>query len=153
MQSFQKVTVGILIVAVVLILAICSIVVIDVIQKASRPKAKSSISFVNQVDASIESIPRSYQWRVFREDYLLDHPNCAACGTSKGLQLHHIKPFHTHPKLECDPNNVIQLCGFEGSGCHFYIGHDPDGPHGPKKPNFKLSNPNVVADAAMKFGD
>ena len=41
MQSFQKVTVGILIVAVVLMLAICSIVVIDVIQKASRPKAFS----------------------------------------------------------------------------------------------------------------
>ena len=51
------------------------------------------------------------------------------------------------PELIGDVGNLIVLCRGKGGGCHFRVGHDPDGP-GPRQPNFAESNPNVRRDAA-----
>ncbi len=86
---------------------------------------------------------RSGKWPTVRKRFVEDHPTCIACDSPSGLNVHHIKPFHVHPELELDPKNLCVLCREH----HFHIGHDPDGPWGPKGPNWKLSNPNVRRDA------
>ncbi|GCE16544.1 HNH endonuclease [Dictyobacter kobayashii] len=49
------------------------------------------------------------------------------CGhRGKGLQVHHIKPFHLYPELELDPNNLITLCEIRGRTHHLLIGHLDD---------------------------
>ena len=85
---------------------------------------------------------RSEQWPRVRQKYLSKHPNCAACGSSKYLEVHHIKPFHLHPDLELKEENLITLCE-DGRGgtrnCHYTFGHSY---------NWKGYNPAVAEDAA-----
>lgn len=65
-------------------------------------------------------------------------PACMACGhRGRGLQVHHIKPFHLHPNLELDPNNLITLCEIKGREHHLLLGHLDD---------WESYNPNVRAD-------
>lgn len=88
------------------------------------------------------SVPRSGHWPTVRKKHLVDHPNCALCGSNKKIEVHHIKPFHLHPDLELDPTNLITLCesGSNGVICHLLFGH---------LGNFKSINPNVVEDVAL----
>lgn len=86
---------------------------------------------------------RSSHWHHFRGLWLADpaHAFCAVCGYTKGLNLHHIRPFHLQPDLELDPNNVITL----GESCptgnhHLAIGHFG---------NYSKWNPDVVELAAL----
>lgn len=89
--------------------------------------------------------PRSSQWPSARRHHLEKHPACEACGKTSGwIEAHHIKPFHEHPELELEESNLITLCRDH----HFRVGHDPDGPDGPKPPNWSDNNPNVRRDAA-----
>lgn len=92
--------------------------------------------------------PRSSKWKTVRDAFVEQHPACEACGATEGINVHHVLPFHDRPDLELDSGNLISLCGSKGRNCHFYFGHDPDGPEGPEKPNWNLSNPNVREDAA-----
>ncbi len=85
--------------------------------------------------------PRSGHWPVVRAAYLVKQPVCEACGSSKGLQVHHRRPFHLHPELELDPTNLITLCGPEGHNCHLRIGHGFD---------YHSYNPHVAEDAALQ---
>lgn len=82
---------------------------------------------------------RSGRWPKVRDEHLKKYPTCAACGGSKNVQVHHIKPFHIHPELELDPKNLVSLCEAEthGLNCHLLIGHCG---------NFKKENPNVLSD-------
>jgi hypothetical protein len=80
---------------------------------------------------------RSPGWHRVEHAFVTSHPNCAACGGTEHLQVHHIMPFHLHPELELDPSNLITLC-MGPSECHVLIGHGD---------NFRAYNPNVVADA------
>ncbi len=67
---------------------------------------------------------RSPQWGRVEKQHLLREPVCAACGyQGRGLQVHHIKPFHLHPALELDPNNLITLCEIPERDHHLLIGH------------------------------
>ncbi|MGH2508035.1 MAG: HNH endonuclease [Ktedonobacteraceae bacterium] len=67
---------------------------------------------------------RSPQWSRVEKAHLLREPACIACGyQGKGLQVHHIKPFHLHPALELDPNNLITLCEIKERDHHLLIGH------------------------------
>lgn len=66
---------------------------------------------------------RSAGWPRVRREHLKDHPTCAACGNTKSLEVHHKIPFHLAPELELDKHNLITLCGEEGHGCHYRIGH------------------------------
>jgi 5-methylcytosine-specific restriction endonuclease McrA len=83
--------------------------------------------------------PRSSRWPKVRAEFVRLNPVCAACGGGKELNVHHIEPFHRKPELELDPGNLITLCREH----HFFVGHDPDGPWEPKRPNWSASNPQV----------
>lgn len=83
--------------------------------------------------------PRSSSWASVRRNFVESNPDCAACGSTQNLNVHHIKPFHSHPELELDPGNLITLCRKH----HFQVGHDPDGPWEPKRPSWKAFNPRV----------
>lgn len=94
---------------------------------------------LESVDSNVFEGERSAQWASVRNEFVSKNPSCAACGSRKDLNVHHIKPFHSNPELELDMKNLITLCREH----HFRIGHDPDGPFGPLKPSWKESNPFV----------
>lgn len=77
---------------------------------------------------------RASGWSKVRKKHLKKQPVCAACGNSRRLQVHHIKPVHKHPELELDENNLITLCA---SPCHLIFGH---------LKNWKSWNTEVVED-------
>ncbi len=85
----------------------------------------------------IKEKTRSPEWRKVRDSFLENNDSCAACGSKKDLQVHHIKPFHLQPELELDEANLITLC-MDQFDCHLNIGHGD---------NFKAYNPNVVSDS------
>jgi hypothetical protein len=66
---------------------------------------------------------RSGEWRRVRNQHIASFPYCALCGAEarflKPLEVHHIKPFHLHPELELDTNNLVVLC----RNCHYQAGH------------------------------
>lgn len=65
---------------------------------------------------------RSPQWAKLRDEFLREHPTCAACGSRDYIVPHHLMPVHLFPTLELDPANLLPLC--EGTRqCHFRIGH------------------------------
>lgn len=67
---------------------------------------------------------RSPEWRRVEKEHLLREPACMACGyKGHGLQVHHIKPFHLHPHLELDPDNLMTLCEVKGRDHHLLLGH------------------------------
>lgn len=84
---------------------------------------------------------RSSQWPTVRKHHLKKNPTCAVCGDTSKLEVHHIKPFHTHPELELEPTNLITMCESKSYGiiCHLLIGHWG---------SYKMINPNVVEEAA-----
>lgn len=84
------------------------------------------------------SAKRSSHWPTVEKHFKEAHPTCAACGSSKNLNVHHCKPFHLDPALELDPTNLITLC-MDTKECHLHIGHGG---------SFKQYNPNVRKDAA-----
>lgn len=85
---------------------------------------------------------RSPQWPGVRATHLASNPTCIVCGGTGGLQVHHVRPFHVHPELELDPNNLVTLCTTNGTlNCHIRFGH---------LDNFKNKwNPNIKVDAEM----
>lgn len=87
---------------------------------------------------------RSKEWSKVRKQHLIDNPCCAACGETKKVEVHHIKPFHLNPELELDPSNLITLCETATKGiiCHLFIGH---------RGCYKDFNPNVREDAEAIF--
>jgi hypothetical protein len=79
---------------------------------------------------------RSPKWPAVERAHLEKQPRCAACDSTKQLNVHHKLPFHLHPELELDPNNLITLC--MDNECHIEIGHGG---------NFKAYNPEVTVQA------
>ena len=112
--------------------------------------ALTAFSFcrVPDLDGPTFGAARSVHWQTVRNHYIKKFPKCAVCGTMENLNVHHVVPFSEAggKALELDESNLITLCREH----HFTIGHDPDGPKGPKQPNWKLSNPNVRLDAKRK---
>lgn len=84
-----------------------------------------------------KTIFRSSKWKSVRNNFLEKNHFCAACGSKTKLQVHHVKPFHLHPELELDENNLITLC-MEDWDCHLQIGHGD---------SFQCYNPDIVTDA------
>ena len=67
---------------------------------------------------------RSPEWHRVAMEHRLREPACVVCGyKGKKLQVHHIKPFHLHPHLELDPDNLITLCEARGREHHLLLGH------------------------------
>lgn len=83
----------------------------------------------------LDNFNRSPKWTSVRKEHIKNYPTCAACGSSKNLDVHHIIPYHINPSLELDPNNLITLCS---KYCHFTFGHFMD---------WKSWNINVKKDA------
>lgn len=84
---------------------------------------------------------RSGHWPTVRNQHLEKNPTCAVCGGEDNLQVHHIKPYHLHPELELDPNNLLTLCepsSILHINCHLVWGH---------LGNWKSFNPMVPAMA------
>lgn len=81
---------------------------------------------------------RSKEWPKVRREHLKKFPTCAVCGGKKKIQVHHVKPFHLHPQLELDPNNLITVCEADGHDCHLAIAH---------LGSFKSWNVDIVKDA------
>jgi hypothetical protein len=62
-----------------------------------------------------------------KQAYIKTHPECAICGATKGLEVHHVLPQHLYPDLACDFNNFITLHdGITNNGCHYFFGHFGD---------------------------
>ena len=69
-------------------------------------------------------VSRSPQWPSVRKTHLAKFPNCAICGGTKKITVHHRRPYHLHPELELDPANLITLCEGSGNGNHHLLfGH------------------------------
>jgi hypothetical protein len=85
------------------------------------------------------SAKRSSKWSKVRAEHLLKEPICMVCGSDKQIEVHHMKPFNTHPELELEPSNLITLCESKKRGvdCHRFFGH---------LGNYKLINPDVIND-------
>jgi hypothetical protein len=88
------------------------------------------------------SAKRSPHWSTVRKHHLEKHAECAVCGDTSKLEVHHIQPFHLHPELELDPSNLLTMCESKSYGiiCHLLIGHNG---------SYKDINPNVIADASQ----
>ena len=84
---------------------------------------------------------RSPHWPQARSKHLASNPACAACGSTRNVEVHHKEPFHLHPEKELDPDNFITLCESDKNGvnCHLLFGH---------LGSYQSYNPEVVADAA-----
>ncbi len=69
---------------------------------------------------------RSSKWRRVRAEHLKKNPKCAACGSSKKIEVHHLFPFHLFPDLELRIDNLITLCERKkyGVNCHLAWGHN-----------------------------
>ncbi len=85
----------------------------------------------------IKSKKRSPHWDEVRDNFIEENPRCAACGSYKKLQVHHIIPFNHEPEKELDLTNLIVLC-MDTNECHLSIGHGG---------SFMFYNPEVVEDA------
>ena len=85
---------------------------------------------------------RSSHWPGVRKQHIKNNPRCALCDGDKKLEVHHIKPFHLHPELELDPENLITLCEDKGNGvyCHLFFGH---------LGSYKSLNENVREDVEL----
>ena len=86
--------------------------------------------------------PRSPHWPAVRHAYAVKHPNCAACGGAKMIQVHHIVPFAHDPLRELDTTNFITLCEDPDRLCHLRVGHCFSWSH---------FNPHVEEDAALSL--
>lgn len=96
---------------------------------------------VTKIQAAARELKKSHlrspEWDSVRDAHLEKFEECAACGSKKSLQVHHIKPFHLYPELELDPANLVTLCMDEWD-CHLDLGHGG---------SFKAYNPEVLRDA------
>ena len=100
-------------------------------------------SFFHEAGKNSGHSGRSPLWPKTMHEHLKLEPTCKACGGNVKLQVHHKKPFHLHPELELDQNNLITLC-MVPDDCHLYIGHGD---------NFKCYNNEVVEDSAKSLSD
>ncbi len=75
-----------------------------------------------KIRAVVNRATRSPKWRHVEKAHLVAQPYCLGCGTVRHLQVHHVRPFHLHPELELDPNNLVTACMDEPE-CHLRIGH------------------------------
>ena len=85
---------------------------------------------------------RSPDWSTVRRRHLVLQPNCALCGGSDDLDVHHCHPYHLFPKFELEGWNLITLC----TPHHFLMGH---------LMNWKAWNPAVREDVqawCLKIG-
>lgn len=77
---------------------------------------------------------RSRNWRRLRKEHIKKFPKCAATGSTKRLEVHHILPVALFPEEEENPDNFITLT----KSMHFWLGH---------LGSYYVFNPNIREDA------
>jgi hypothetical protein len=65
-----------------------------------------------------QALYASAEWRAVERRVKRRDPVCRRCGSSDGLEIHHIEPFRDAPFLALELGNLIRLCGV----CHRKIG-------------------------------
>ena len=110
-----------------------------------RPSPAEYVEHHPHHEEGIVGAERSSCWTAVREAYYSQHPACAACGTTKEINVHHCESFHEHPERECDPSNLLSLC----RSCHLALGHRCEGRD---KYNWSCTNPRVREDAELVSG-
>jgi 5-methylcytosine-specific restriction protein A len=83
----------------------------------------------------VKRVTRSSMWPKIRKYFIAVNNRCSSCGKTRGLEVHHKKPFHLFPELELDSGNLITLCS--NPRCHLDKGH---------LGYWKSYNPSVVDD-------
>lgn len=78
--------------------------------------------FAGDVTAVSGERQRSPKWETFRREFLKVNNECAACGSVRDLEVHHVVPYQRRPDLELDSENCITLCRDD----HFTFGHLKD---------------------------
>lgn len=69
----------------------------------------------------VKRLSRDSNWSKIRKKFLEENNVCSNCGSNVGLEVHHVKPVHTHPHLELEFSNLITLCSKDS--CHLEKGH------------------------------
>ena len=69
------------------------------------------------------SIPSQWQLTKAKRAYLKEHAECAICGHTKDLEVHHVVPVHVDASKALDHDNFITLCDWRNHGCHYVFGH------------------------------
>jgi 5-methylcytosine-specific restriction protein A len=93
----------------------------------------------NFLTKKIRFAQRSPRWSDIRNEHIKKYPKCAACGTKKNLEVHHIVPVHIDSSKELDVTNLITLCS---NRCHLIFGHFMD---------YKSWNKDVEHDCAVYY--
>jgi 5-methylcytosine-specific restriction endonuclease McrA len=96
-------------------------------------------NFLFQNNLLIRYAKRSPRWSTVRKEHLSQNSECAACGSTKDLEVHHIIPVHIDQDKELDPSNLITLCSKQ---CHFIFGH---------LMNYKSWNKDVIEDCRVYY--
>jgi 5-methylcytosine-specific restriction enzyme A len=78
---------------------------------------------------------RSSDWPALERRVIEEEGGCRVCGTTRGLEAHHLKPFHLYPELEMLRANLMALCRPH----HLEFGHCGD---------WRAWNPSAAEDAA-----
>ena len=81
------------------------------------------------------AVSRDSGWPGLRKEWLKVFPDCAACGTSRKIEVHHRVPVHVDAAREMDWTNLLTLC----RPCHHMVGH---------LYNWHDFNPHCAEDAA-----
>lgn len=92
--------------------------------------------FFSIVREKAKDLRRSNVWDMVRAAHLDKNKSCAACGSKRKLQVHHIIPVHVDPSWELHCDNLITLC-MDVKECHLNVGH---------MGSWRDCNPNVVED-------
>ena len=91
---------------------------------------------------SILGVRNTIAYRRAMKEYASLHPNCAFCGRSKDVDVHHKVPVSYAPELAADQSNMITLC--RKPQCHLVVGH---------LGNFKNYNERVAEVCDMMNND
>lgn len=73
-----------------------------------------------------KNVRRAWKTRKAMNEYRERPENfeCAWCGRTKKLEVHHVEPVSVAPDKADDPGNMIMLC--RKPNCHQIVGHDGD---------------------------
>lgn len=70
-----------------------------------------------------QSIQGSYATSKAKKLHVKEFPECAVCGSTRDLEVHHVTPVHINPDLATNELNFITLCDSTNNGCHRWFGH------------------------------
>jgi len=69
------------------------------------------------------TVQRSLDWETVKRGYLKTHRECAFCGATTKLDVHHKIPVKVRRDLELNEDNFMTLCSKAQNNCHFVHGH------------------------------